>query len=222
MINELIDKILQNPLFLRLKDVVENGPYHDHETVYSHVLKVKDTALKEIRANFISNGEAKNKFLTFTNEDFHGIKRGDIIVLIALLHDIGKALQVKEGEVTHRLLVTNETGQTFCPGHEYWGSTVVAEFTKDLSLSKEVIDYIAAVIRNHDTFSPIYFEARKNLNWDLLVNDVKSRAEGFYKEALFNIYCDCFTATPFQQAKEMIIKIFNEPKLYERREYAVP
>lgn len=218
MIDTLINKIIQNPLFLRLKEVVENGPYHDHEDVYSHVLKVKDTALREINVDFIKNTDAKSRFLNFIQGDFHGCKRGDIMILIALLHDIGKVLHIKEGKITRPILATNDVGQTFCPGHEYWGSNIVNKF---IDLPKEIVEYVAAVIRNHDTFNPGYFEARKNLSWDLLVNDVKSRAEGYYIEALFNIYCDCFTGAPFQQAKEMIIKIFNEPKLYERRKYVI-
>ncbi|MBI2329933.1 hypothetical protein HYU94_00910, partial [Candidatus Daviesbacteria bacterium] len=92
MINILIDKIIQSHLFLRLKEVVENGPYHNHEDVYSHVLKVKNAALKEIRADFITNQDAKDRFQKFVNEDLHGFKRADIMILIALLHDIGKIL----------------------------------------------------------------------------------------------------------------------------------
>ncbi len=219
---DLIGKIIQNPLFLKLKDVVENGLYHNHEDVYSHVLKVKDRALQAINADFITNPEAKEKFNTFINEGFYGFKRGDLMILTALIHDIGKILYVKEGGQTRPILVTNEAGQTFCPGHEYWGSTIVGEVVQDLSLPKEVIDYLAAVIVNHDTFSPLYFDSKANLNFDLLINDVKSRAEGFYIEALFNIYCDCYNAAPFQKAQSMIVKIFNEPKLYRKREYVLP
>lgn len=219
---DLINKIIQNPLFLRLKNVVENGPYHNHEDVYSHVIKVKDKALKEIDADFIDNLEAKDKFNAFITEDLHGFKRGDLMVLIALVHDIGKILSVKDGNQLRPILVTNEKGQTFCPGHEHWGSTIVGEVLEEFSLPKEVTDYIAAVIRNHDTFNPLYFDSKASLTFDLLINDVKSRAEGFYIEALFNVYCDCFDAAPFKSAKDMIVRIFNEPKLYERQEYVVP
>lgn len=221
MITETIEQITQNPLFLKLKNVVENNSYHDHEDVFSHVIKVKDIALAEISADFITNPEAKKSFLSFINEDLQGFKRGDIMVLIALLHDIGKMLTVKDGDNTHPLLITNPSGITFCPGHEYWGSTIVAEVLQDLSLPAEVVNYIAKVIKLHDTFSPAYWSDKKDWPRDLLLNDVKSRAEGLYKETLFNIYCDCYTAQPFQEAKEMIVKIFNESDLYERREYVI-
>lgn len=222
MIELLVEKITQNPIFLKLKEVVENGPYHDHEDVYSHSIKTKDTALKEINADFITNPESKKEFLNFIDENFHGFKRGDLMILTALLHDIGKILYVKESNKIRPILVTNKSGITSCPGHEHWGSTITGKVLIEFSLPQEVMDLIAGVIRNHDTFNPLYFESKVDLPFDQLINDVKSRAEGFYKEALFNVYCDCFTAQPFQEAKKMIIKIFNEPEFYERREYVIP
>lgn len=221
MNNQLIEKIIQNPLFLRLKDVVENNSYHDHEDVYSHSIKTKDWAIKEITGDFITNTQAKQSFLQFVNEEIDGMKRVDIMVLIALLHDIGKILSVRDEDKTHSLLVTNVFGMTVCPGHEYWGSTIVDQLLQNLDLSEKITHYIATVIKLHDTFNADYFEDRATWPADFLINDVKSRAEGLYKEALFNIYCDCFTVDPFQAAKKMVIKIFNDPKLYGKREYTI-
>lgn len=221
MIDTLIEQIIQNQFFLRLKNIVENGPYHDHEDVYSHSIKVKDTALKAITADFISNAEAKKRFLEFTEENFYGFKRGDIMILTALLHDVGKMLSIKEGDNIRPLFSTDSEGKTSCPGHEYWGSTIVGQVIKDLSLPEEVVSLISQVIKLHDNFGADYFGQRTDWTYEKLLNDIKSRAEGLYKEALFNIYCDCSTALPFQQSKEMIVRIFNEPKLYERREYVL-
>lgn len=221
MIDSLIEQIIQNPLFLKLKDIVENNGYHDHEDVYSHSVKVKDTAIKELEAGFITNPEAKSAFLQFVNEDFKGYKRADIMILTALVHDVGKMLFIKEGDQMRPIKVTNNEGTTSFPGHEYWGSTIVGEFLRDLSLPKEVVEYIADIIKLHDTFGDTYFAGKIDWPMDTLLNDVKSRAEGLYKEAMFNQYCDCFTAEPYKEAKEMVIKIFNEPALYERREYVL-
>lgn len=219
MLNGIIARILQNPLFLKLKDVVENNGYHDHEDAYSHSIKIKDIALKEISGDFITNPTAKKDFTDFVEQDFHGFKRRDIMILISLVHDIGKILGVRENGQTKSLLVRNESGATSCPGHEYWGSTIIPLLLKDLSLPIAVIEYIAAVVKNHDIFNPVYFEKKASWPMELLINDVKSRTEGLYKEALFNIYCDCFDAAPFQETKEMIVKIFNKPDLYKERQY---
>lgn len=214
-------KTIQNPLYLRLKNVVENGPYHDHEDVFSHSVKAKDVALEAISADFILNPEAKKRFLEFTEEDINGIKRRDVMVLTALLHDVGKMLSINEGGNTRPLISTDSEGRTSCPGHEYWGSTIVGQIIRDLSFPEEVVGLISQIIKLHDNFGADYFGQRSDWTMEKLLNDVKSRAEGLYKEALFNIYCDCFSAAPFQQSKKIIIKIFNEPKLYERREYVL-
>lgn len=221
MIEEYIKKIIDSPLFIKLKDVVENNDYHDHEAVYDHLIKTKDIALREIKGDFVTNSEAKKLFLEFVNKDFQGIKRTNIMVLIALLHDIGKILSVKEGGNFSPIVVTDSSGITSIPGHEYWGSTIVEMILKDFNLESEIIAYISNVTRLHDTFGGAYWALKKNWPWDLVLNDVKSRAEGFYKEALFNIYCDCFNAKPFEYGENMIVKVFNEPSLYIKREYVI-
>ncbi len=123
--NNLIEKIILDPLFLKLKDVIENNPSHNHERVCDHLIKTRDIAQREISGEFIISPEAKKLFLEFVNEDLYGMKRADIMILIALLHDVGKILSVKEGDNLHPILVTNSSGITFLPGHEYWGSTIV-------------------------------------------------------------------------------------------------
>lgn len=216
-----ISKIIQGPLFLKLKAVIENNDYHNHEDVYSHLLKTMGIAKKEIRGGFITNPEAKEMFAKFAEEELHGVKRKDTMILTALLHDIGKILQYKEDSKNYPILVTDSQGITSCPGHEYWGSAFVRKLLGDLQLPPEILKYIENVIRLHDTFGADFFEHRRIWSIEVLINDVKSRAEDFYKEALFNIYCDCFTAAPFLFAKEKIIKIFNDPSLYEKREYFI-
>lgn len=220
-LESLINKIIQSPLFLRLKAVVENNGYHDHEDVYSHLLKTKDLAQKEIKADFITNPEAKKLFLEFIDEDFYGMKRAEIMLVIALLHDIGKILKVKEGDNLKSIVVTDADGITSIPGHEFWGSTIVSKFLVGINLPEEVLNYIATIIKLHATFDEVYFNIRKDWPMDRLLNDVKSKAENFYKEAMFNQYCDCFSAKPFEHGQEMLIKLFNEPTLYVKREYVI-
>lgn len=222
MVNTLIEKIIQNPLFLRLKDVVENNPWHELEDAYSHSVKTKDIALKEINGNFITSPEAKKLFQQFISEDFHGMRRADIMILIALIHDIGKILFVKEGSNIRSIEVTDAKGITSLPGHEYWGSTIVSKVLEDLSLDDEIVSYITNGVKVHDGFQGDYLLSRKDWPMEKLINDVKSRAEGLYIESMFNNFCDVFTAAPFQPYKDLVIRIFNNPSLYERREYVIP
>lgn len=216
-----LDKIIQNPLFLKLKGVVENNEWHDHEDMYTHSTKTKDLALKMISADFISNPTAKEKFISFINEDLHGFKRADLMILIALLHDVGKILSFKEGGQIKPLEVTDSNGITSPPGHEYWGSTIVDQVLKDLNLNQEAVNYIAKGVKLHGAFQAEYLPLKKDWPMDKLLNDIKSKAEGMHIESMFNNLCDVYTAPPFEPYKDLVIKIFNEPYLYEKREYII-
>jgi len=218
-LESLISQIISKPLFLRLKQNEENNYYHNHELTFDHLIKTKDIAQREVKGDFITNPDAKKLFLEFVGKDTYGLKKGDVMILTALLHDIGKLLSIKENNQLRPLKVADGEITKF-PGHEYWGSTIVSEFTRSL-LPDEITKLIAQVIKLHDVFNETYFAQKSDWDHDTLLNDVKSRAENLYKESLFNIYCDCFTATPFQKAKEKIIQIFNDPNLYIEREYVI-
>ncbi len=221
MIDKLIEKIINTPLFLRLKNVEENGPYHDHELTYDHLIKTKNIAQRELKAEFITNSDAKKAFLEYINENFYGFKKADLIVIIALLHDVGKILSVKENGIIRSIVITASDGETIIPGHEYWGSTIVSEFLKDLSLPKEVIDYVSNVVGLHGEFQGEYLPSRRDWPMEKLLNDIKSKAQGLYIESLFNHYCDVHTAGPFKEVKPLVIKVFNQPELYIKREYVI-
>jgi hypothetical protein len=220
-LEEIVEKIINNPLFLRLQNVVENNKYHDHEKTYDHLIKTYETAKAQIKGDFISNQEAKKLFLEFVNTPFESLTNGDVMVLTALLHDIGKILSYKDSETEYTLRHENSEGIVSNPGHEYWGSTIVNEFVKDMQLSPKIVEKIARVIRMHDTFGAHYLTPMLDFPMDKIIDDVKARAEGFYIEALFNQYCDCFSAKPFEACKEKIVGIFNEPGLYSPREYFI-
>jgi HD superfamily phosphohydrolase len=220
-LDAIVEKIINNPLFQRLKDVSENNSYHDHEKTYDHHIKTYETAKCQIKGDFIKNEEAKKLFLGFVNVPFDNLTNGDVMLLTALLHDVGKILYYKEEDHEYPLRHEDKEGIVINPGHEYWGSTIVNEFVKDASLSEKVIEKIARIIRLHGAFGEYYFASKFNLPIKDIIDDVKARTEGFYKEVLFNDYCDFFTAKPFEKGKEKIIEIFNEPFLYNLREYFI-
>lgn len=219
--DELIQEIISSPLFLKLKDVIENNPWHDHESVYDHLIKTYKTAKEQINGNFITNPNAKKLFLEFVNSDFEGIKIFDTIIITALIHDIGKILYYKDGDKEQPLRHEDSEGITRMPGHEYWGSTIVGNLLKDLNLNPKVLEKITKVVRLHDTFNDSYLTNLDLNQIDKAIDDVKARAEGVYKEALFNIYCDVFTAKPSIESIKKIAQIFNQPSLYSKREYFI-
>lgn len=220
-LQKIVGVIIQKPLFLKFKDIEENNTYHDHEKTYDHLIKSFETAKEQISGNFITNQKAKKHFLEFVNKPFENLTNGDVMILTALLHDIGKILHYKDGENEYSLRHENKDGFVQNPGHEYWGSTIVGDFVKDTGLSQKVVEKIIRCIRLHDAFGAHYFEPKLNWKIEDLVDDIKARAEGLYLEELFNVYCDCFTAKPFEKSKEKIIEVFNQPSLYLERIYFI-
>lgn len=218
---DYFEKITSNPLFLKLKNVIENNPWHDNESVYDHLLKTYKIASEKIKGDFISDEHAKKLFVEFVNEDFDKVKRKDLILITALTHDIGKILYYKEENVEQPLRHENQDKSTRMPGHEYWGSTIIPELLKNTGLMPSNIEKIAKVVRLHDTFSDTYFGAMKDKDIDFIVDDIKARAEGLYVEALFNIYCDVFSAKPSKDSIKKITEVFNQPSLYTKREYFI-
>jgi hypothetical protein len=219
-LEDAIKKVAENPYFKKQKKVIENNPYHNNESVYDHAVKTKDIAAREVSGEFIQSDEARQIFRQFTREDFYGVLKKDILVITALLHDIGKIFSFREEDATSSIIIRiNQT--TFLSGHEYLGSLIVDKVTSDLDLPIEVVKQITDLVRLHDTFTANYFSERKQWGIEQLVNDIKSQAEGLYKEVLFIRYCDCFDAAPFLEAKKTIENIFNQPALYTKREYIV-
>lgn len=218
-LDSITEQIINNPLFLKLKNVIENNPWHDHESVYNHLIKTHKTAKEQITANFITDKNAKKLFLDFINQESDEVKIKDLMLITALIHDIGKILYYKEENHEKPLRHESPNGITKMPGHEYWGSTIVPNLLKNTGLSEKNIQRIANVIRLHDTFNDNYLA--NFLNIEELIEDIKARAEGLYKEALFNIYCDVFTAKPSENSIKRIVEIFNNPYLYSPREYFI-
>ncbi|MGE5041548.1 MAG: HD domain-containing protein [Candidatus Levyibacteriota bacterium] len=226
-LQKVVEDIKSHPLFLKLKDVTENiEGYHDHESVFIHSVKTANIALQEREGNFITNPEAKKKFREFLEEETVGVKRKDIIVLTALLHDCGKILSYRENDETLPMnkRKANTTDQTTCPAHEYWGGQLVAPKILDsLGFDQTLINNISHMVELHSILNDkSYYEVRKDWSIQDLAQDIKGFAQGRFMEGMFNAYCDCFTAGPFQLSKEKIIALFNEPSLYTKREYFIP
>ncbi len=220
-IEYIIATLIKNKIFKKLKSVNENNLWHENETVYDHSIKTMKIAQKEIKGKFITNHKARELYFHFANKHIDGIKRGNIMVLIALLHDIGKALSYKEGGHVLPITTIHPDGTTTSPGHQYYGSTLIPELLAPLGFSQKLIMYVTKVVALHDTFNDGYFTSRKDWNFTLLTADVKAQAEGYYIETLFNIYCDNYYSDVSKESKETIIKLFNKPLLYVPRDYFI-
>lgn len=225
-IDYFISQITSNTYFIRLKNIIENFEgWHDRESVFDHSLKTARIAKQVREGDFIVNQQAKQIFLQWMNEEAGDMKKKDIVALTALLHDCGKILSYKEGEEIKTLLTNypTESNWTMCPGHEYFGGElVVGTILKSLNLNNEVIESIKNVVKSHDVFASSYFASKQNWALQDIISDAKSRAGGYYKEAMFNVYCDGYTASAFVEGKKKIEEIFNESSFYTPRTYFIP
>src|SRR5258706_8179154 len=155
--------------------------------------------------------------------DIHSMKLNDVVVLTALLHDCGKILSFSEGESIEDINMKKNNGQTSCPGHEYWGGKIVVpEILNEIDIPHGVKKFISECVKVHDTFSKPYFDPKKDWTIQEIIYDIKSRANGYYEEALFNIYCDCNASPAFVEGIALIREIFNEPSFYIKRKYLLP
>lgn len=225
-IDQIVSQITQNNHFCKLKNIVENFQgWHHHEDVFSHSVKTANIAKEKRTGKFISNQKERTLFLKWMDEEKYGMKRQDTVVIIALLHDCGKILFCKEGKNTKSLITKYppQPTQTMCPGHEYWGGELVAgEILKTLGFTNELIQYIKSVVKVHDVFGNPYFPAKQNWSLPDIIADAKARGQGYYKEAMFNMYCDGYTASAFTEGRKKIEEIFNEPNYYIERTYFIP
>jgi hypothetical protein len=217
----LQNTIISHPLFQKLKTVEEHFPgYHDHESVYDHLLKTAKIATEQLDGHFITNASAKEKFLELVNQEIHGTDLKTIMVLTALTHDVGKLLVYTEGNQTKPLRIEKSDGITSMPGHPFWGGRIVVpEILKEIELSVSAKQMIADVVKVHNAYEEPYFTNRKEWAIEELISDIKSGATGYYEEALFNLYCDCYTAPAFVFAKGQIEKVFNDESFYDKRMY---
>ncbi len=219
-LQKAVDTIISSKNFLKLKNVTEDSAYHDHEPVFDHLLKTYEIAKREIKGDFITNPKAKEKFNTYINKEIGGIKKRDLMIILALIHDIGKMLIFEDyGEKASINSIISD-GTTRAYGHEYWGSLIVKEVLKDLSLPREVLDDLTNGVRLHGVFNDTWQQNRQ-LNTNELMDLVKRYAENIHIDEVFNAYCDCFSAPPFQEAKPLIIELFNNPNFYSQLKYSI-
>ncbi len=215
----LSEKIISHPYFQKTKLVTENNECHDHQIVYDHLLLTAERIKKAAIGDFITDPKAKNLFKEWMETDKFGMKYEDIAVVTALLHDIGKIFVYEKGGENRSIVEMQKNGNTLALGHEYLGSTLIAEIASDIGLSKEIGAYIAQIIRFHGTLIFAEFDRSKTVLE--MISEMKVQAEGLYREVLFNTYGDVLSCPIFQDWIHMIEQMMNHAEFYKTREYIV-
>ena len=123
---------------------MENNPWHDHQTVLDHVIKVY-AALEQLlkfEESVESQKAALHKYFSHTVGNH---SRKEIVCAAALLHDIAKI----------DTLVTTTDGSSYCPGHELIGASRVRKFSERLALDAIAAEYVERIVRYHGFISEI-------------------------------------------------------------------
>jgi len=144
-----LEKII--PEFYKLKDVVENNPWHNQEPVFDHTLSVLANLEKIIQNLKKETKQTLNKIIEKNS-------RKNLLKFAALLHDIGK----KE------TIVSLDSDVRRCPNHEKVGAKKVEEMLKRFSLPRKEAKIITGIVRNHGIIHDIIGLGNKGFQKDIL------------------------------------------------------
>lgn len=208
-LEKTIEIIKNNRTFLKLKEVREDNISHNGETTHEHCIQTFEKSQELVSGTLITNEKAREGFNEFINQEVDGIKRGDLLQIIALVHDCGK-MTILDGKPFS--LIPKK------PGHGFWGSLLVPDLLAEMNLSETVITYIANCVRLHLAGQECWSleVSIAELLWQL-----KLRSENFHTEMIFNIYCDLFYNNNFQDKIHLPLELLNLPETYEPVKYEI-
>lgn len=192
--NEFANEI---PEFYELEKVIENNDWHDNDSVFNHTLTVLSHLEKILK-------KTKKVILRYLNKKIDSCSRKEILFLATIFHDIAK----KE-------TIVREGTKTRTPGHEREGAKKVRKILSRFDLSNREKNFVAEIIKNHDTVHSFLkseakdrdkslnkFKDDSNVFWEVIllgmadtldcqpkgeivISEVKARIK-FYKKLLFN------------------------------------
>lgn len=119
------------PEFDELKAVIENNDWHNHEPVLNHLLSVAWHVKKIIR-------DASVRVRQHLNRKVDRRRRGELLYIAALLHDIAKKETIVERD-----------GKTMCPWHEKLGGAKARRILRRFDLTPKEIAFVADIVRCH-------------------------------------------------------------------------
>lgn len=132
------------PELYSLERVVENNPWHDHQSVFDHVLEVFKGLEKVL--NFLKFGESQtDKIKSYLSEQVGQKTRLENLKIAALLHDIAKP----------DVVVYGKDGTVWCPGHELIAAARVKNFSDRFGLSSSDESLVERIVRYHGFISEI-------------------------------------------------------------------
>jgi len=127
------------PQFYRLKNTKENSAYHNHQSVYDHVIAVLEGLEKLFALAFIKNESLKAKLQTYLVSKLDKVSHQTLIFLATVFHDMGKA----------EVLIETALGNFSAPGHELTGVSWARRCLQQVDLTEVEKEWIYQFVLAH-------------------------------------------------------------------------
>ena len=159
------------PEFYELKKVIENNPWHNNESTFTHTLAV----LNELQKFFKNNKNAKLKL--YLNKKIDAYRRKELLFLAIVLHDLGK----KE------TIITKGKISSF-PNHEKISVRKARKILRNFNLTGKEKDIVLGIIKDHshihDIVRPENFTLAKQFN------EIKKISKNYFIELIIMVMAD--------------------------------
>lgn len=150
------------PEIYELKKTTENNSWHKSQNLFDHTIRVVASLDRILKSNPLlkSTGKLVDQRL---EERIGKYNRRDLLMISAVLHDIGKPIS----------LINNLDDTTRCPAHEIIGASLIPQFLKRFSLADRDEKHIKKLVEYHSLFIDIQNQ--------VLVKGKKQYYFGLYK-----------------------------------------
>lgn len=131
------------PDIYNLKQVIENGPWHLKQDVFSHTVRVISEMEQILSGSFLLSDlseEVRTRVEERLNQKIDNLTISQLLKVVTLMHDIGK-------DVT---IVYLADGLAKCPGHEAEGARRIPQYKEILGLTSAQSAFILSMVRDHD------------------------------------------------------------------------
>ena len=179
------------------KNVIAVNPWHDHQSIFDHTVKVLSSAEHIMTFPFIEE-KLKEKLLAYLAKRVDGVSRRSTILAVNLLHDVGCA---------SAMVIDAKTGQNSCPGHEISGRDMSIGICRRWGLSEILIDRISTLIFCHLDIHKAINKSLAGGNNEKILNELQKSTGDTYLELLIQGYADVAGSDlPILEPKQFLLR----------------